>query len=73
MYILGINHVIKKNNVQVNVVHVIVEFKWNVSPKKLLVKKKPIKKNDSSANASLKHAIAKTPSVWNNCIGIVIP
>ena len=63
---LGINHVIKKNNVQVNVVHVIVEFKWNVSPKKLLVKKKPIKKNANSANASLKHAIATTPAVWNN-------
>ena len=69
---LGINHVTRKNKVQVNVVHVIVEFKWNVSPKKLLVKKKPIKKNDNSTNAWLKHAIATTPAVWKSCNGIVI-
>lgn len=63
MYILGINLVIIKNMVHVNVVHVIVEFKWNVSPRKERVKKKPIKKNESSANASLKYAIINTPAV----------
>ena len=71
--ILGISAVIRKNNVHVNVVHVMVEFKWKVSPKNVLVKKNPIKKNDNSANASLKYAIVNTPAVCINCIGIVIP
>lgn len=70
---LGINFVIIKNSVQVKVVHVTVEFKWNVSPKKERVKKNPIKKNESSANALLKYAIVNTPTVCINCIGIVIP
>lgn len=52
-----------KNIVHVNVVHVIVEFKWNVSPKNDLTKKNPTKKNDNSANASLKYAITNTPAV----------
>ena len=70
---LGINHVTRKNKVQVNVVHVIVEFKWNVSPRKDLTKKNPIKKNDNSAKASLKYAITNTPAVCISCRGIVIP
>lgn len=47
IYILGIKYVIIKNIVHVNVVHVIVEFRWNVSPRKVLTKKNPIKKNDN--------------------------
>lgn len=70
---LGIRYVITKNIVHVNVVHVIVEFKWNVSPRKVLTKKKPIKKNDSSAKALLKYAITNTPAVWISCSGMVIP
>ena len=46
-YILGIKAVIIKKAVQVNVVHIIVEFKWYVDPRKVLVKKKPTKKNES--------------------------
>ena len=42
------------------------EFKWNVSPRSERVKKNPIKKNDSSAKASLKYAITNTPIVWIN-------
>lgn len=73
MYMLGINAVIKKNSVHVHVVHVIVELKWNVSPKNDLVKKNPSRKNDSSANESLKYAITNTPILWINCKGIVMP
>ena len=70
---LGISDVIIKNIVHVNVVHAIVEFKWNVSPRNVLTKKKPIKKNDNYANAWLKYAIKNTPAVCINWSGIVIP
>ena len=62
-----------KNDVHVNVVHIIVEFKWYTSPKNVLVKKNPTRKNDNSVNASLYIAIANTPAVCINWIGIVIP
>lgn len=63
-YILGIKAVIIKKAVQVNVVHIIVEFKWYVDPRKVLVKKKPTKKNESSAKALLNIAIAITPVLF---------
>ena len=59
--------------VQVNVVHAIVELRWNVSPRNVLTKKKPIKKNDSSANAWLKYAIINTPADWISWSGMVMP
>ena len=73
MYILGTNAVIIKNEVQVNVVHITVECKWNVSPKKLLVKKNPIRKKASSEKASLNTAMTTTPIVCISWIGTVIP
>ena len=37
IYILGISNVTKKNDVHVNVVHITVEFKWNVLDLKKLL------------------------------------
>ena len=63
MYILGINFVIIKNMVHVNVVHVIVEFKWNVSPKKERVKKN-LEREQASKEWEKRPHIIYTPIIF---------